>query len=256
MVVLPAGTFTMGLPASKATEFDQEPDHQVTLSAFELDKAEVTVAQYTTFYNQLGSGQKCSGYNQASFLCGNPANSDYPAYPPTMTGCNFGSTGVGQHPINCVDWFQADAYCAWAHTGGRLPTEAEWEYSARSGGLSQDYPWGSATPSCTYAVWYEIGFGCNTGSEWPVCSKTAGNSGQGACDLEGNVQEWCSDWYDKYPAAAQTNPGGPAVGGDKVYRGSSWYESGAANQMRATYRLNTTPVWRYPGLGFRCARTL
>ena len=162
-------TYQMGSPTDVGSEnpaYSEQPQHQVTLSPFALDKTEVTVAQYTAFFSHLSSAQQCNQGNSTSFVC---------ARPPTCVGCNWDVAGKGQQPVNGVDWFQADAYCKWAHVGGRLPTEAEWEFAARDGGKVQTYPWGEAAPTCSRASYA----GCTTDTTAAVCSATAGNTPMG-----------------------------------------------------------------------------
>ena len=219
MVSLPAGTFSMG---STTGNSDEMPVHQVTLSAFQLDKHEVTVAQY-----------------KACVTAGNCS------LPDTTANCNWGVTGREQHPVNCVDWTQATTYCEWA--GKKLPTEAQWEYAARSGGQAQTYPWGNAAPTCSLANFN----GC-AGATAAVCATTAGNSVQGGCDLTGNVWEWCSDWYGSYDGAASVNPKGPVFATKRDYRGASWTRP--ISYLPATTRANDVPGSRYNDLGFRCAK--
>ena len=101
--------------------------------------------------------------------------------------------GGDDQPVVNVDWNQAKAFSEWV--GGRLPSEAEWEYAARSGGKERKYPWGDEEPSCERAVMNQGGNGCGRNATWPVCSKTAGNTSQGLCDMAGNVWEWTQDWY-------------------------------------------------------------
>jgi uncharacterized repeat protein (TIGR01451 family) len=244
MVLLPAGTYEMGAPAGVGLAWEH-PQHLVTLSAFELDKTEVTVADYTAFYNTLSSAEQCGGTNSSGFVCGKPG---------TSTLCNWNVAGKSNDPINCVDWYQAAAYCAWKGDGRRLPTEAEWEYAARGGGTNQTYPWGTAGGSCTYAVYFDaLPGGCGTGTTASVCSKTAGNSSQGICDLGGNVAEWCSDWQDTYPATAQIDPTGPATAFGRVIRGGGFDMAEIA--LHATARVPQVPYGRVVGTGFRCARS-
>ena len=144
---------------------DVKPRHTVTVNSFEMAKTLVTVEQYKVCVD----AKACT-------------------VPSAGPDCNWGVPGRGKHPVNCVDWQQAQTFSAWE--GGRLPTEAEWEYAARSGGRDQKYPWGDSPPTCEKAVFK----GCGTGTA-PVCSKPAGNTAQGLCDAAGNVWEWMEDRY-------------------------------------------------------------
>ena len=227
MVSVPAGTFLRG---SSSGDADEKPQRRVYLSAFSIDKHEVTVAQY----RRCVRGGRCSKAK-------------------TGTYCNWSQSGRGQHPLNCVNWAQAKAYCAWA--GKRLPTEAEWEKAAR-GTDGRTYPWGNAQASCQRAVMREGGSGCGKKSTWPVGSKSpAGDSPYGAQDMAGNVWEWTADWYGKsyYSGAPVRNPEGPSAGPGRVVRGGSW--DSIARYVRAANRSYSTPADRTSNLGFRCART-
>ena len=225
-VRLPGGTFSMGGTGGDA---DEKPAHQVTVSGLGIGKTEVTVGQY--------------GACVRAGTC---------TAPELGANCNWGTSGRDQHPINCVDHGQATAFCRWA--GGRLPTEAEWEYAGTSGGERRKYPWGQEEASCARAVMADGGLGCGSGHTLPVCSKPRGNSAQGVCDLSGNVWEWVSDWYGPYPSSAQQNPKGPSSGSYRVLRGGGW-NSANPSLLRARFRDRTPPAYRYDGLGFRCART-
>ncbi|HQC44850.1 MAG TPA: formylglycine-generating enzyme family protein, partial [Myxococcota bacterium] len=145
------------------------PVHRVTVPTFEMSKTQVTVDQYIACVN-VGA-------------CTEPDTEDY---------CNWIKSDRGSHPVNCVSWNQAQAFARWA--GGRLPSEAEWEYAARSGGRDWKYPWGDEEATCERAVISEGGNGCGRGSTWPVCSKPSGNTTHGLCDMAGNVWEWVQDW--------------------------------------------------------------
>jgi formylglycine-generating enzyme required for sulfatase activity len=157
---------------------NEKPVHRVRIKTFWMAKSEVTVAQY----------RRCVRAGRCS-------------KPRTGKHCNWGKGGRGQHPVNCVDWKQARSFSRWA--GGRLPSEAQWEYAARSGGKSWKYPWGNAKASCARAVMPGSGgWGCGKKRTWPVCSKPRGNSRQGLCDLAGNVCEWVRDrWHGSYQGA-------------------------------------------------------
>jgi iron(II)-dependent oxidoreductase len=114
-VALPGGEFLMGSDNSPGAQ----PVHSVTVGAFEMSRTEITVAQY----------RRCI----SAGVC---PDRDWPA-----SGlCNVSHIDREQHPVNCIRWRDASAFAAWA--GARLPTEAEWEYAARSGGQAWDYPWG------------------------------------------------------------------------------------------------------------------
>ena len=239
LVAFAADTFAMG-SASPAPSAAEQPQHTVSLSAFRLERAEVTVAQYERFYAQVGAAQRCSELNISSLHCLQPG--DGPK-------CNWNVPWRNGHPINCVDWFQATAYCAWAHVGGRLPTEAEWEYAATSRGLPAPYPWGSATDVCERAV--AKGSGCAASGTVDTCSLSKGNSAQGLCDLAGNVWEWTADRYAPYTAAAVVDPKGGTTSSEHVLRGGSWQDDVA--NLRSRRRNYNYPDSRNDNYGFRCA---
>jgi formylglycine-generating enzyme required for sulfatase activity len=224
-VSIPGGSFLMG---SSAGSSDEKPEHRVTVASFQMGRSEVTAGQYRRCV-QAGS---CTA-------------------PDTGGDCNWGKSVREDHPVNCVDWNQARAFATWA--GGRLPSEAEWEYAARSGGRSQRCPWGDEAPTCSRAV---MDNGCGRKSTWPVCSKTAGNTAQGLCDMAGNVWEWVQDWYHDTYAGAPTDGSAweSPTGVIRVYRGGSWDDD--AGDLRATSRSWGRPGRRDGLLGFRLARSI
>lgn len=236
MVTLPAGTFAMGCTVNDAECSDSErPAHQVTLSRpFALDRTEVTVQAYA----QCVKARKCQA----------PLQGD--------DGYNWAIPEHEAHPINGVSWKHATAYCAWA--GKRLPTEAEWEYAARSAGQRAGrFPWGDAEPTCDLAVYSEgrlAGQACGKYSTWPVCSKPAGNTAQGICDMTGNVMEWVADGSSRYLDGAATNPLAKK-GRLRILRGGSWF--GAITRfLRLSARIADTPDIRMHDAGFRCAKSM
>lgn len=243
-VRLSGGRFKMG---SASGDADEKPVHRVTLRAFALLKTEVTVGQYRACVN----AGACSSHHLDGI--------EWPGLAYAKSGyCNWSSGRGESHPVNCVDWGQARAFCKWA--GGRLPSEAEWEYAARSGGRARAYAWGDEAADCSRAVLFsEGGQGCGKKSTWPVCSKTAGNSAQGLCDLAGNVWEWTADCYQpNYTGApADNRPRNNCTGpysSRRVFRGGGW--GVPARNLRAADRNWNAPSSRHLGLGLRCARTL
>ena len=228
-VRIPGGSFNMG---SEDGDSDEMPVHIVMVPTFEMGKTQVTVDQYRACVD--------------AGACTAPSTSEW---------CNWGQSDRGKHPINCVDWNQAQAFATWA--GGRLPSEAEWEYAARSGGGDCKYPWGDEDATCERAVMNDgSGYGCGRDSTWPVCSKLKGNTTHGLCDMAGNVWEWVQDWYhDSYNGAptdglAWESP----TGSYRVFRGGSWRN--IAGGVRAANRNDDDPRSRYDSLGFRLARSV
>jgi formylglycine-generating enzyme required for sulfatase activity len=217
MVAVPAGEFKMGCD-DRNCGGDEQPQHVVNLSAFEIDRTEVTQAQYTA----------C----MADGACGAPS-CEWRCDQPDL-------------PAGCVTWAQAKAFCGWA--GKRLPTEAEWEKAARGadGGV---YPWGDDAPSCSVANMA----GCADGLQ-PVGSAPGGASPYGALDMAGNVVELVADWYDAgyYLTSPATDPTGPETGTRYSGRGGGFKSD--SDFLRASKRDWYDPTDTAISLGFRCAR--
>jgi formylglycine-generating enzyme required for sulfatase activity len=229
MVSITGGSFMMG---SNDGDADEKPVHQVTLDGFSMDKYEVTNQAY----------DKCA----ASGACQPAHYDDGTCY--VWNGFRWvkGAAGSefrgGSQPVGCVDWEQARSYCQWK--GGRLPTEAEWEYAAR-GGTSTTYYWGNQMDD-SYA-WYSANSGSKT---HPVGEKRPNQ--YGLYDMSGNVWEWCGDWYASYGGGTENNPSGPAGGSARVGRGGGWRSDAA--RLRPAVRYGNGPGLRGSSLGFRCAR--
>jgi formylglycine-generating enzyme required for sulfatase activity len=222
-VRIPAGTFLMGSSAES-----ESPKHQVRLRAFEMSRTAVTFAQY-----------------RACVAAG--------ACRPIPEACATAAFTGDDQPVVCVDWDEARAFAAWS--GGRLPSEAEWEYAARGGGRDRVYAWGDETADCARAVIREKGAGgCGREATWPVCSRPKGATVQGLCDMGGNVWEWVQDWYH------DTYAGSPADGSawetpaswGRVERSGSWIFP--APYARAASRTADKPETRGNYLGFRVVR--
>ena len=211
-VLIGGGTYTMG--------HRKDP---VTVAAFELDRTPVTVAAYSACVD----AGKCPAVGQLG-------NTSDPSGQTTMDGCNWGEAGREQHPIDCVFWTTAKAYCE--AQGKRLPTEEEWEWAARGGDEGRIYPWGNEAPSGK-VCWSGAGKTC------PVSSYPAGHSKHGIHDLAGNVDEWTS--------SVDT----AGVGASRVVRGKHPGGWAAPSAARAADRSRGGPSDSGPGQGFRCARS-
>ncbi len=223
----------------------ESPRRDIELSPFYIDQYEVTNAQYS-----------------ACVAAGDCQTLDYSAcniYDPESGRWEMGGKGPGslkgpQHPVVCVSWHQADAYCRWA--GKRLPTEAQWEKAARGHKDDREFPWGQNWEP-TWLNWGELaGFGKDDGFETsaPVGSFPKNVSPYGAYDMAGNVWEWTADWQDDafYQHAPLKDPFNDLGGANRIVRGGSW--SFAGNGARVAYRYFEQPEARDDALGFRCVQ--
>jgi formylglycine-generating enzyme required for sulfatase activity len=251
MMLLKGGRFAMG---SDAGDADEKPVHRVQLESFYLDEHEVTV-------NEYGRCVTAGACEEPRADSGGRGKGAY----------NWGKPDRGSHPINGVSWAAAQAYCRWA--AKRLPTEAEWEFAARSGGQHRTVPWGSTVPSrhlvnacgpeCASSGLASLGDNTTTlyrtADSWPstapVCETPRGTTEQGLCDMAGNVWEWTADWYGAYGGSATSSPMGPRRGVARVYRGGGW-NSAHSFELRTTTRYWSKPTARFDSVGFRCARGL
>ncbi|MBI5210669.1 MAG: formylglycine-generating enzyme family protein [Elusimicrobia bacterium] len=231
-VTIPGGTFTMGADGWP----DTKPRHAVTIKTFQMAKTEVTCDQFMAC---VSAG-----------ACRRPSD----------------LVGGKDYPVTFVDWHQAQAFSEWV--GGRLPSEAEWEYAARSAGKERKYPWGDEEPSLDRTISDSRGFSDSGKVEtvagaWtreryralPVCSNAGENTEQGLCDMAGNAWEWTQDWhhgsYEGAPAdgRAWESPAGSL----RVYRGGSWYFIGPG-RFRAAHRNARLPGLADFYIGFRPVR--
>jgi len=227
MVAVFAGGFWMGEDWAEAEE---KPRRLIGLDGYYIDQYEVTVAHY----------QHCVDAG----VCDAPAVGE---------DCNWQVGGRGDHPVNCVSWYDANRFCEWA--GKRLPTEAEWEKAAR-GVDGRRYPWGDAAPDCDRAITGWGTLGCGTQETWPVGSVPHGMSPYGVHDMIGNVWEWVVDTYevDTYQRMSSLNPVNMTLGDYRVLRGNSWYYSWPQMVSRASNRYRFKPDRWYPYIGFRCVK--
>lgn len=270
MALIPGGTFWMGSTGDdKDADSDERPRHEVKLDAYCLDKTEVTVNAF----------KPCAATKQNDAQCGPvQVTVEWSGYTPEEIKfwskfCTGDKSDHGDHPINCVDWTQADMYCRWA--GKRLPTEAEWEHAAR-GGDDRKYPWGNEKPDKSrlnacgkecremgaklgrpgWVVMYEEDDGY--GATAPVGQFPP--NPYGLLDMAGNVWEWTADWYAPYEKSkeALVNPKGPDKAPPdprRVLRGGGWCND-YPSWVRAAVRNRIALSDRIINVGFRCASGL
>jgi serine/threonine-protein kinase len=250
MVRIPAGSFTMGLTEAQWQELcsltsepcddpewwivQQAPAREVMLTHdYWVDVYEVTNGQY----------QACVDAG----VC--------PAKEYTRSGHHdpyYGNPEFDSFPVLGVSWSEADTFCQeWR--GGRLPSEAEWEYAAR-GTDGRLWPWGNARPTLNllnYLPSTEIPAGYY-GDAAEVGSRPDGASPFGLHDMAGNAYEWVADWYGNYPEAPLVDPQGPDGGRYRVVRGGSF--NGSAIEASTTFRWSILPNSTSSEIGIRCVR--
>lgn len=210
-VFVPAGEFVMG----STLERDEAPEHTVTVDSFWIGQTEITNAQY--------------GQCVDAGVCTPPGNTEWR------------NAAKANHPVTDVDWEQANTYATWV--GGRLPTEAEWEKTAR-GTAPRIFPWGDELTGDQ-----QLNFNART--TVAVGSYPAGASPYGALDMAGNVEEWVADWYapDYYGQSPANNPTGPAAGIFRGVRGGSFNSN--RGDVRTSKRGRAFPDTGFSSVGFR-----
>jgi sulfatase modifying factor 1 len=260
--------------------------YPATVSSFALDKYDVTVGRFRQFVSAWSDGYlppkesgKHTHLNGGKGLANSGKPGTYergweaanwnPNVAPTdanLSSCELSSTWTPSVstrenlPINCVNWYEAYAFCIW--DDGFLPSEAEWGYAGAGGDQEREYPWGSTDPgsSSEYAI-YNCYFKHSSG---PYCTGTVtdvapvgiarrGAGAWGQLDLAGNVLQWNLDWYASYvdPCAdcAYLNPAS-----FRTDRGGA-FNSAATIFANASVGVNSPPTVREYILGFRCARS-
>jgi len=240
MVAVKGGTFHMGCTGEQPKcDGDEKPVHRVTLDDFAISRYEVTNAQYAAFLNQNRidrdgrDGRTALIHMGNSFCQINHQNGKFAPVP-----------GKEDHPVVEVTWNGAQSFCQWA--GGRLPTEAEWEYAARGGRQSRPTAY-SGSNHVDSVAWYDRNA---NGSTHPAGSKKPNELG--LYDMSGNVWEWCFDWYGDYPSQPLKNPTGPKKGESVVVRGGSWLYYGSF--CRVANRASSAPDYAFNNYGFRLVR--
>jgi formylglycine-generating enzyme required for sulfatase activity len=232
MAQLSGGTLLLGEltgPAHNVVEY--EP-----IGTFLLDVTEVTVGAYGECV-RAGRCTPAGSTVVSETLWRNPEESS--------ADCNRDRADRADHPVNCVDWDQASAYCAWA--GKRLPSEQEWEWAARNGGAGTLFPWGNELPrdrACWRGDGNDLG---GTSGTCAVGSHPGDATRSGVKDLAGDVWEWTST-----PAVVGADSRGRGGTPVRVARGGSWSDDDPRS-LFASRRLEVPTQRRDPRLGFRCA---
>ena len=233
------GDFSMGQSDGDPSE---APAHVVYAPHYEILRTEVTVSQYLACVEDgacenITADAPCASEDYQAIVAEDPEN----------------------FPMNCVSWPQAVAFCEWV--GARLPTEAEWENVASSGMKERGNPWGDEPADCDLAVIDGGGgAGCGIGHPLPVCSREAGNSASGLCDLIGNVQEWTEDdVHQDYVGAPNKSIAwieSPRTEG-RIVRGGAYFDGPEVTAMTRRWcdlEDGCDIADEMDGYGFRCAR--
>jgi len=253
-----------------------DASYPAIVSNFKLDVYEVTVGRFRRFVAGYPGNLPAAGAGKNPSNAADPGwttawNASMPASQAALTaavkcGRSIGNTGgetwtdspaANEHqPINCVTWFEAYAFCIW--DGGRLATEAEWNYAAAGGGGADGqrvYPWSSPPASLTVDDTYVVYCGASCNFTREVGSRSPkGNGKWGHADLGGNVWEWVQDWYAAtYPLpcidCARLN-----ATQNRGFRGGSFRDFPSSNYVSASFRSNGAPNSRADYVGVRCAR--
>jgi formylglycine-generating enzyme len=280
MVLVPAGSFSMGDPWNEAPAWlpvREVPVHTVYVSAIYMDKYEVMKALWDdvkAWAVQHGYSFDNVGYSKAF---------DHPVqgvnWYDVVKWCNARSEMEGRIPAYYTDASQTSVYRSgqvdvqngWVkwNSGYRLPTEAEWEKAARGGASGHRFPWSDVdtitqNQANYYSFWsggapyysYDLNrmsgynyVGISSGYPYTSPAGSFTTNGYGLYDMAGNVDEWCWDWLGSYPSDSQTDPLGPTSGVYRILRGGNWF--GDASECRVARRGAWTPTETYDRFGFR-----
>jgi formylglycine-generating enzyme required for sulfatase activity len=251
--LIPAGTFIMGSPLAEPQRLTDEVEHQVTLSSYRMSKYETSNAQFAAFLNakSIGSdGLYALGVYPTQVLI----------YANTSWGLTYTDSqwqpvaGKQNFPVTNVTWYGANEFAT--YLGGRLPTEAEWEYACR-GNTTSAFSTGACLNNTQANYRWDFPLtGCSNSSIAYPNQTQAINSyspnAYGLYNMHGNVWEWCADLYGTYSTNAQINPTGPTTGTYRVSRGGSAF--GSAMYCRSAFRFGSAPTnIGYSYIGFRLA---
>ena len=259
MVFVKGGCFQMGDVFSDVAS-NEKPVHKVCVDDFYMVRYEVTLGEFRRFVKETGyrtEAEKQDGCHTWSGK-GEEKKKEF-----NWQNTNFPQTE--RDPVICVSWNDTHEYIKWLNKKDgmryRLPTEAEWEYAARSGGKAYKYSWGNNGPSDNIAddktkrelLGKTDEQGYNDGYEFTSPVGSFKPNELGLYDMSGNVSEWVADWFDKkyYSISPKNNPQGPIAGECKALRGGSW--NPLLQLFQTTTRLCSDPGARGAWLGFRLA---
>jgi len=265
-LAVPAGSFTMGRDLSMHD--DEKPAHPVEVSAFSLEATLVTVADFRAFVAATGHGTSAERLGFASVAVEGFKDWEWRPAKGASWKAPFGPERAKElpladdWPVTQVSWKDAAAYCAWR--GGRLPTEAEWEYAMRAGATTR-FPWGDSPFTPVGGAGLNFWQGAHEHNELkdgylylsPV--RAFAPNAWGFFDAVGNVWQYTADWYaaDTYEKARAgvKEPRGPETGTQKVTRGGSWWCSKRTCTGYGLFARGKTKLDEAANnVGFRCAR--
>jgi formylglycine-generating enzyme required for sulfatase activity len=256
--LVPGGTFYRSYDGVNYTD----KSYPATVSDFRLDRFEVTVGRFRKFVAEYSQTMIPAGAGKNPHDPDDPGwdtawNASLPADTAALeaavqcTSYPTWTTAVGSNenePITCITWFESFAFCIW--DGGRLPTEAEWNYAAAGGSEQREYPWSTSGPmmiDCSYA---NINASCGTPAPKNVGAESPKGDGKyDQADLAGNVWEWTLDWYGIPYATPCMDCADTTKGTGRILRGGSFYYEA----VPLSYRFSNYPT--FLGGGVRCARS-
>jgi formylglycine-generating enzyme required for sulfatase activity len=267
MIEVPAGSFLMGCDSLGYTE------HEVTLTHdFEMSKYEITASEFCATLNFAFSENELLIIPNESVMNVLGDQQELIDLDASICQIEFDGNefeviaGMEEFPVVEITWFGAAFYCnmlsrmnaedelydmetwncePYSENGYRLPTEAEWEFSARYND-GRIYPWGNDSPDSTRVNCFGMG---NSGLATVGSFSPNGDSSLGFCDLSGNVWEWCNDWFEDYSSDPQVDPTGPETGTRISIRGAGWMSP--IQQLPSAFRSSNYKDHSYYDFGFR-----
>ncbi|MCF6365064.1 MAG: formylglycine-generating enzyme family protein [Bacteroidales bacterium] len=243
LVYIEGGTFYIGC---NNYDEDEKNGKKIKISDFFISKFEISNRQYCDFLNSA----KINSNKLPSYIKISKNRKDNIAIF-KEDGIFYVKDGLEDYPVVFVSWFGANAFCDFYNL--RLPTEAEWEFAAKSKKHSvfKKCKIFSGSNNVDEVGWYKN----NSGNKVHKQGLKKANK-FGLFDMSGNVDEWCEDWYvaDYYNNMPSENPSGPKKANFKVYRGGSWYNT--EKMLRVTNRRAANPVSRKATIGFRVVKDI